>query len=158
MKRTVFKAVFAVMIVAMLLVPVSLSAQTDAIDEIERGGFGFGVMLGEPSGVSLISWLGGANALDFVAAWSFENEGSFYFQADYQFHSFVERPLTVFFGAGGFVRLEEDPNFGFRIPVGLTYLFENAPFDVFIKAAPGMSLVPATEFTINGGIGFRFYP
>jgi hypothetical protein len=158
MKRTAIRIVFAVMIIAMVLVPVSLSAQTDAIDELEREGFGFGVMLGEPTGVSLISWLGGANALDLVAAWSFQNEGSLYLHTDYQFHSFVERPLTVFFGAGGFVRLEDDPAFGFRIPVGLTYLFENAPFDVFIEAAPGMTLVPATAFTINGGIGFRFYP
>ncbi len=134
----------------MLAMPIALSAQG-------RDGIGLGVIVGQPTGLSAISWLGGGNALDFVAAWSFRDNGSFYLHADYQFHGFVDRPLTLFSGIGGFVLLQDDPALGMRIPLGISILFQRAPMDLFFEVAPGLTLVPATDFFVGGGVGFRFY-
>jgi hypothetical protein len=134
----------------LILTPIAASAQ-------QRSGIGLGFMAGEPTGISAISWLGRGNALDLVVAWAFGGEGSFYLHTDYQYHSFVDRPLTVFVGLGGYIRLADNPVLGFRVPLGLTWLFQDVPLDFFVEVAPGMSLVPATDFSIQGGIGFRFY-
>ena len=142
--------VLAVVALALLLVPASVGAQ-------ERSGIGLGVMVGEPTGLAAVSWLGGGNAVDLVAAWSFGGGGSIYLHADYQFHSWIDRPLSAFVGIGGFVQLQDDPVLGIRVPVGVTYLFEELPLDLFLEVAPGMSIVPGTDFTVGGGLGFRYY-
>ncbi len=46
---------------------------------------------------------------------------------------------------------------GVRIPLGLDYVFQEAPFDVFIEVAPIVNLVPETEFDLSGGVGVRFW-
>jgi hypothetical protein len=48
-------------------------------------------------------------------------------------------------------------NLGVRGTIGLDYFVEEAPFDIFIEAAPIMDLTPSTELQFNGGIGFRFF-
>jgi len=45
-------------IILMLAMPMALSAQG-------RDGIGLGVIVGQPTGLSAISWLGGGNALGF---------------------------------------------------------------------------------------------
>ncbi|MFW6312869.1 MAG: hypothetical protein ACOC2N_03205 [Spirochaetota bacterium] len=141
---------FVIAAVALLLVPASAEAQ-------QRSGIGLGFVLGEPSGIAAVSWLGGGNAVDLVGAWSFGGGGSFYLHADYQYHSWVEQPLSAFFGLGGFVQLQDDPVLGVRVPLGITYLFQDLPMDVFVEVAPGMALVPGTDFVIGGGLGLRYY-
>ena len=144
-KRTVLVAV-----VLFLILPVGLSAQ-------QRSGIGLGFMVGEPTGLSAVSWLGRGNAVDLVAAWAFGGGGSFYLHVDYQYHSFVERPLTLFAGLGGFLRLDADPVVGFRVPLGLTFLLQEPPLDFFVEVAPGMAILPGTGFSIQGGVGARYY-
>ena len=151
MKRSRWlKRLAVVLIFAAIIAPATLSSQP-------RTGLGVGVMLGEPTGLSAIMWLGGGNAIDVVAAWAFLGGGSLYLHADYQFHAAIDRPLTYYAGLGGFVQFAEDPEFGARLPLGITYLFQQAPLDIFVEIAPGMALMPATRFRLNGGIGFRFY-
>ena len=133
-----------------LAAPLALSAQG-------RDGIGLGVIIGEPTGITAISWLGQGNAIDFVAAWSLRRPGSFYLHADYQYHGYVERPMTVFGGLGAFVQLHDDPVLGLRVPLGISYLFRQAPLDLFAEVAPGITLLPATSFVVGGGIGVRFY-
>lgn len=139
-----------VVIVLALALPATADAQG-------RSGLGLGIMLGEPTGISMINWLGGGNAIDLVAAWSFGYGSAFYLHADYQFHAFVERPLTLFAGVGGVLLLRDDPALGFRVPLGVSLLFQEVPLDFFIEVAPAMTLAPATAFFVNGGVGFRFY-
>ncbi len=141
----------------LLMVSVSLStalAQTDV--------FGVGVLLGEPTGISAKVRLGPTSAIDAAAAWSFVDEGSFYFHADYLMHFndvFTVDPgeLPLYVGVGGMVSLREDPLLGIRIPVGLAYEFDTAPLDVFFEIAPGMGLFPETSLEFGGGIGIRYY-
>jgi hypothetical protein len=125
-------------------------------------GFGVGIIAGEPSGISAKLWLTETSALDGAAAWSFQDEGSFYIHADYLFHIHdtipIDRGMIPFYvGAGASVTLEQDPRIGLRVPVGVEYIFEEAPVEIFLEAAPGVGLFPATEFQIGGGVGARFY-
>ncbi|MEJ2720919.1 MAG: hypothetical protein P8181_07230 [bacterium] len=67
--------------------------------------------------------------------------------------------LPLFFGVGGRVEFREhaDDLVGVRIPVGLAYEFDNAPFDVFGEIVPLMDLAPDTDFDLEGAVGARFY-
>lgn len=142
-------------------------------------GFGLGIVLGEPTGLSAKLWLSGENALDFGLSFSFDDYLLLF--SDYLFHfngalgrssAFVSQ-LTPYVGVGGvlafansghydkdrhfFRRTRDSVGFGVRIPVGIEWLAPRVPLGVFIELVPGLSLVPATSGFIEGGIGIRYY-
>ncbi len=125
-------------------------------------GFGLGVILGEPTGVSAKYWVGSRNAVDGGLAWSFRHSGFFHVHADYLWHiplklESVER-LNFYVGIGGRLGFGSGSTLvGARIPVGLVYWPSSVPLDVFLEVAPVLDLAPATEFSGNGGIGVRFF-
>ncbi len=43
-----------------------------------------------------------------------------------------------------------------RVPVGVQYYFQKAPFDVFAEFAPMLYLVPGTDFSAEVALGGRF--
>jgi hypothetical protein len=46
---------------------------------------------------------------------------------------------------------------GVRVPVGLSYIFDDAPVDIFVEIAPTIDFVPDVRGEITGGIGIRFW-
>jgi hypothetical protein len=125
-------------------------------------GFGLGIILGEPTGVSGKLWTSGQNAFDFGAAWSFQGEGNLLLQADYVWHIFRLIPvpdgkLPFYVGVGGEVILADDPVIGVRVPLGLDYMFGNAPVDIFVELVPILRLAPSTDFDFAGGVGARYW-
>jgi hypothetical protein len=125
-------------------------------------GFGMGLILGEPTGLSAKLWTSSDNAFDFAAAWSFKGDGHLLLQADYVWHFFNLMPvpsgkLPLYIGIGGRVILADDPRFGIRIPIGIDYLFADAPIDVFLELVPILDLSPETDFGVGGGIGIRYW-
>lgn len=124
--------------------------------------FGLGIQLGEPTGLNAKLWTGRTNAVDFGLAWSFEGRDEMIMQADYVWHAFDVFPvssgeLPLYFGIGGRAILrDDDPLLGARIPVGIAYMFESFPLDVFFEIAPILNLAPSTEFDLAGGLGARF--
>ena len=124
--------------------------------------FGIGIILGEPSGVSGKLWLDSTNAVDMAAAWSFKGDDHLLLQADYVWHSFdlisvSNGKLPIYFGIGGRVLLADDPLIGVRVPIGLDYIFSDAPVDIFLEFVPILDLAPATDFDFGGGIGARYW-
>ena len=137
-----------------------------------QGGLGLGIILGEPTGVSLKGWLDGTAAVDAAAAWSFSGHDSFQLHADYLMHYFdvleaddLSGVLPAYIGIGGRIRLkeehrgddDEDVTLGARIPFGMTYIPDSAPVDVFVEFVPILDLVPDTDFDLAAGFGARFY-
>ena len=125
-------------------------------------GFGIGIVLGEPTGVSAKLWTSSSNAFDFAAAWSFNDDGHLLLQADYVWHSFdlisvSSGRLPLYYGIGGRVIFADDPLIGVRIPVGLNYQFATAPIDIFVEIVPILDLIPSTDFDLGGGLGARFW-
>jgi hypothetical protein len=127
----------------------------------KESGFGLGIIVGEPTGLSLKKWMTRTAAVDAAAAWSFVDD-SFYVHADYLLHSFnvfkVERgKLLVYYGLGGRISTKSQLRIGARVPVGLSYSIENSPLDVFFEIGPILDLTPATEFRLTGGLGIRYF-
>ena len=123
--------------------------------------FGIGIIAGDPTGLSAKLYTGSNNAFDFAAAWSFKGSGHLLLQADYVWHSSLSRTssgmFALYYGIGGRIIFSDDPNVGVRIPVGIDYIFSNAPVDIFLEVVPVLDLIPSTDFDLNGGIGVRFW-
>lgn len=142
-----------------LLLTFSINAQ--------KKGFGLGIIIGEPTGVSMKTFTG-SNAFDAGAAWSFTNNGGFHAHVDYLFHNYTlinvsKGKLPFYYGIGARLKFldkektGDDISLGARIPVGLSYEFSGFNADLFFEIVPILDLVPSTDFDINGAIGFRYY-
>ncbi len=132
------------------------------------GNVGIGLIFGEPSGLSAKFWTSRTVAFDAAAAWSFVNGGSFQAHGDILFHSYdlfrVERGrMALYYGFGGRFRtarenvVDDKATLSFRVPVGISYEFENTPFELFFEVVPMLDLIPKTDAAIGGGMGFRYY-
>lgn len=147
------KKQIAVLIIG-LLITTSLAAQ--------NSGLGAGIILGEPTGLCFKYWTGKSTAFDGAAAWSFGKKDALHLHADMLFHNsdlikVSQGSLPVYYGIGARIRLEDKSKMGVRIPMGITYQFAKAPFDVFLEIVPLLDLAPATDFGLNGAIGVRYY-
>jgi hypothetical protein len=123
---------------------------------------GVGIILGEPTGISAKYWTSRNSAFDAAIAWSFVNEGAFHIHFDYILHNFdlikvPEGRLPFYYGIGGRIKASKDARIGARVPLGLAYLFDNAPVDIFLEVVPLLDLAPKTAFRINAAIGARYY-
>ncbi len=131
----------------------------------QRQGVGLGVIVGEPTGLSLKSWMSASTAFNLAAAWSFEEYGAFQVHLDYVFHHprLLESNLPFYYGLGGRLKLKDsggndsDAHLGIRLPLGLAYLFREAPLDFFIEVVPVLDLAPETVVNLNAALGMRFY-
>ncbi len=128
----------------------------------QQNGLGLGIIVGEPTGLSFKQWIGGDKAVDGAIAWSFREPGSLHIHADHLWHKFElinvsTGKLPLYFGVGGRIRFANDAELGIRLPVGLAYLFDGAPVDVFLEVVPILDLVPASDVSFNGAFGARYY-
>ncbi len=131
----------------------------------KEGRFGLGVIAGEPTGPCFKLWTSQRTAIDGAAAWSFAKNAGMHLHADYLFHvsDLVEvesGELLLYYGIGGRIRFAEgdrDDNIGVRIPVGLTYLVENVPLDIFFEIVPILDLAPDTDLDFNAALGVRYF-
>jgi hypothetical protein len=125
-------------------------------------GVGLGIIIGEPTGFSFKYWTSSTTAFDAALAWSFIDEGAFHIHADYILHSFnlirvPEGKLPFYYGIGARLKTSGDTRLGVRVPLGLAYLFQNAPVDIFLEIAPILDFIPKTDFRINAALGARYY-
>lgn len=129
----------------------------------QQGAFGIGFMLGSPTGFSAKKWLSRHTAIDGGAAWSVGRNPGLHLHADYLIHrsdleGLQEGRSYAYYGIGGRLKLDNDnPLLGVRIPFGVTYLFPDAPFDVFFEVVPVFDVLPRTRFDLNASLGGRFY-
>ena len=128
----------------------------------QDSGMGLGVIIGEPTGLSFKTWTSENTAIDAAAAWSFVGDGHLHIHADFLRHSFGifdlnNGQLPLYYGLGAKVVLANETVIGARIPIGLDYMFADAPLDIFFEVVPGLDLTPATDFAINGGLGIRYF-
>ncbi|MDI6697783.1 MAG: hypothetical protein QME85_02445 [Candidatus Saccharicenans sp.] len=130
--------------------------------EAQQKKFGLGIILGEPTGIIAKYWTSKTTAFDVAGSWSFAGEDSLHLHADYLFHSFNvfktdKGQLPLYYGIGARLSLQDKTRFGIRIPVGLSYMFEKTPIDIFVEIGPVMDVIPETKLQVLGFIGFRYY-
>ncbi len=163
MRRAVLIASMSVMVFGIgIAVPEQAPAQSPS-----EGDFSAGIVLGQPTGLSFKWWAGETVAFDAVAAWSFF-PGRLYFHTDYLQHFFnlfdvAPDQLPAYVGIGGKVALDfaavDSPDFvnlGGRIPVGISFLSQELPLDIFLEIAPGIRLVPDVQPVYGAGVGVRY--
>jgi hypothetical protein len=140
----------------------ALAATVPALAETST--FGAGIIIGEPTGVGIKTHLTSGNGLAFGVAWSLDEDNELHVQGDYLYHNYdlitvEEGEMPLYFGVGGRIKINEDKddNVGIRFPVGLDYIFDGYPFDIFLEIVPILDLAPDTDFDLNGAIGGRFW-
>lgn len=135
---------------------------TYAADAQGRG-FGLGVILGEPTGISAKGWVSPRGAIDAGLAWSMRREGFLHAHMDYLWHFKdivnTEQQVIPYIGVGGriFGNNNGSAVAGVRIAGGISWLPVDTPLDVFLEIAPIVDLTPETQTSVNGGVGIRFY-
>lgn len=154
MKRTL-------MISGLLLIALAGIAQAA---HASHGNVGLGIQLGEPTGITAKFWLDRTSAIDATVGWNLISD-RFTLQAGYLWHFPLDVPtgsLAAYVGAGGLMGAKGDEHPGDgdiylagRIPLGLEYIYD--PISFYAEVDPLIVLIPATDFGIGGGIGFRFY-
>jgi hypothetical protein len=129
------------------------------------GKLGVGVTLGEPIGASAKYFFNETFAVDSALGWSARDHTDLYVHADALWHKFDLIPVSrgsmpVYLGVGGLVRFRDsnhDNEVGVRLPIGVSYMFENKPIDVFAEIAPAIDVAPSVRADITGGVGIRFW-
>jgi len=149
-------------IIVLLLVVGSANARM-------QDSFGLGIIIGEPTGLSVKYWLDEERAVDGALAWSLSDDDSFQLHGDYLIHDYElleAREMPVYYGIGARLKFkdddgkghdEDDAVFGIRVPVGITYLFDDTPIDLFFELVPVLDITPDVDLDINAAIGLRYY-
>lgn len=127
----------------------------------DKGTFGLGLILGEPTGISAKLYLADDQAIDGAVGFAFFG-GGLQAHADYLWHPLIlqsreEFVLPVYIGPG--VRAidyrdgEEGDTFalGARIVGGILFDFKKVPLDAFVEVAG----VIEWEFGEDGGAGIK---
>ncbi|MBP6979278.1 MAG: hypothetical protein KBB71_13300 [Lentimicrobiaceae bacterium] len=123
--------------------------------------FGLGLMFGYPAGISLKYWIDDQQAVDGGITWSFYYGGYFQVHADYLRHAYVidvsQGKLPFYYGIGARLGFGNYTRFGARVPLGIEYIIQNAPVDIFLEIVPGMEFLPDPDFSMEGAVGFRYF-
>ncbi len=139
--------------------------------------FGFGLILGDPVGITAKLWTNNENAFDFYLGSSYF--GSLRLGADYLWHfdafnssvvkMYAGPGLSVGFGRGEGIWYKENKNTFYywgddetgiagRVIFGLNIIPRRTPLEIFIEAGPLIGIAPNVGVNMDGAIGIRFYP
>jgi uncharacterized protein DUF3996 len=126
------------------------------------GNFGLGLILGEPTGLSVKVWQSDYVAYDAALAWSFGEKENVHIHIDYLLHNYkiirTENSYTpIYYGIGGRIQTKDETALGVRIPVGINFRSRRIPIDIFLEIVPTLNIIPKTDFDLEGGIGARYY-
>jgi hypothetical protein len=136
----------------------------------EKGTFGAGIIIGEPTGVSAKLYVKDDQALQAAAGFAFIG-GGLHVHVDYVFHPFVLQTrdsfvLLAYLGPG--LRLIQYRNgrddstvaLGIRGVGGLLFDFKDNPLDVFVEVAGVLEYESGDEGfgpALNAAAGVRYY-
>lgn len=157
---------FGMVLFLMIIVTTPIAAQ-------DRG-FGMGLILGEPTGLSAKLWTSKINAFDFGLGvglggdrisykGDYDNTGRIHFHMDYLWHSFnaissTER-FPLYYGIGG--RFNSgggyESSIGVRGVFGIAWFPRATPIDVFFELVPVFQVTPLTGLGIDAGLGLRYF-
>ena len=127
--------------------------------------FGVGFQLGAPIGVTAKYWLTDKYAVDGAFGWSPYDHSPVEMHADFLYNDFnclnpSSGRMPIYFGGGLLGRFRNDGRDslgGFRFPFGVSYMFDDKPFDIFAELAPEIIFVPFARGGIDGAVGFHYW-
>jgi hypothetical protein len=154
---------WGLLVVLLVAMPSSAAAE-------EKGVFGAGIIVGEPTGVSAKYYLGDDTAVDAAIGFGVLGRGM-QGHADFLWHPWILETkesfvLPAYLGLGGRVANRDNGGetflrMGARGVVGILFDFTHVPIDVFIELAGIVDYTTETGKTvdvdINLGLGARYY-
>ncbi len=128
----------------------------------QEKGFGAGIILGEPTGISAKYWINEQAAFDIGVAYSFFSANkSVSLHSDYLFHLspiFIKKQkLLPYYGYGVRIHLTKKISIGARGVVGLAWIYLPKSSDVFFELAPVFCFLPKTNLSFDVSLGARYY-
>jgi hypothetical protein len=119
---------------------------------------GVGLILFEPSGLSVKAWLRGSTAIAGGLGWSAGESHYLHLHVDFIFTSIrlaSDRNLDLDFtlGAGGKLIFRDYDNAWFRFPLGIDFLLKQSPLNFFFEVVPSFNF---SKLKLFGAIGFRY--
>ena len=89
------------------------------ISNAQQSGFGLGLIVGEPTGISGKYWMSPWSAIDGAFAWSVDKNGGVQLHSDYLWHNYeiisvIKGKLPIYYGLGAKLVLASDNIFGVR--------------------------------------------
>jgi len=148
----------------------ALLLSSSALTSTPSSGISIGIVIGDPTGLSLKFWgIGQNSALQvniggggFIGLMDLGVSGSLLF------HALLTRetPINGYLGVGAFVGIKSNKGqeavFGILVPLGLEFIFTEVPLDLFIEIPPvigftleGNKIEPINRY-LTFGIGLRF--
>lgn len=127
-------------------------------------GLGLGLMLGEPTGITVKQWIDWDEAWVVGAGVSIDGRDTFHMHVDYLIHHYdvlapVGFDVPIYTGLG--LRFSQDGRdgniVGVRLPLGLDFFLSAARSDLFVEVAPVFDIAPDFEWSYNMSIGYRFF-
>ncbi len=166
-------------LVLLTIVACVITAATPVRAQGPRGrSFGFGLILGNPTGGTVKFWLNRENAI--AASIGGDYFGSLRIGADYLWHfdAFSSQIVQMYAGPGAAIGLghggpwwwyrgdhdawvyrpDGGVGFGIRAVIGLNIIPRRAPVEIFAELGPMIGIVPAFGSAFEGAVGVRFYP
>jgi len=152
-----------------LMAAILISGFFISVAVAEPSGVGFGLIMGEPTGLSAKVWTSSHFALDAGLGYSWWRNGqSLQVHGDMLWHSrsliqSEDGYLPLYIGVGARIKLADethhypDMRLGIRIPFGLEYIFTRVPVGLFLELVPIIDLSPENDWGGNSAIGFRYY-
>jgi Protein of unknown function (DUF3996) len=140
--------------------------------------FGLGIELGEPTGLTGKYFLSPDRALDFGVGDIYNNGNRYglHIYGDYLFHpvslaSTEAFELPLYIGLGGRIWDFQDRGpqvhddalaFGFRVPVGVSFDFNELPLDAFVQVVPVLDVYSGYQahdlyLDLDFSVGIRYW-
>jgi len=128
---------------------------------VKGGNFGLGLIIGGPGdwGATGKVWLSRATAFQAVL----NLDDALILQGDFLWHHYdIIRPSRgawpIYLGIGGALLAEGDGGVAVRGPVGMDYIFDDVPVDLFVELAPYLWFFDGdTDLRLRAGIGARYF-
>jgi hypothetical protein len=144
-----------------------LSAPAWSLDPTARN-FGLGAYVaGSDNGFAGFSgkyWLSSTHAFRGGLTWDrdFNTSLAAFYERHWMDAFKIDIPgkLAPLAGFGGWLGIGTTSNtisLGAQVPLGITYLFDPVPIDLFLEFAPGMVVIPAPSFDITAFFGGHYY-
>ncbi len=146
---------------------VTLLLSSSALTGFPSSGIGIGIVIGDPTGLSLKFWgISQNSAFQFnVGGGGFVSPADLALSSSLLFHIILTRetPIIGYLGVGALVGInqgkrEDNVVFGILIPLGLEFIFREIPLDLFVEVPPVVAIESGGDVKagLTLGIGLRF--
>lgn len=129
----------------------------------QKGDFGIGLILGNPTAFSIKWWTGNKSAIDASLGYHYGDMNHLHLNSDLLLHLWTfekeQDLIRIYFGPGAGLGFISDLSITVRAPVGAGLYLHNLPLELFAELVPLLQIIGPgdSRFLMDGYIGARWY-